>query len=1191
MKISDKVMLHSVHILFGEKYAQFCKDLRSYVVKYGDDDVNRYFTPVVCTEGEGKLSFRAATIAEEDRKVFSPGIERMFSADFIEKPKVMPVDREYIRQYFADLFSDRVVNVGPGEDNRLSVCLYVPLDDEAIWERARSIIESTEDLREHIIIDVFLISHDLLHVFDEKTQEGQDADEDQQVVLRISDRQRELAKKLIREIVGFKSQHWEKFANIVLMQNYNSQGYSLKLDYDGFVRIAGEYALMTMVAYNDIFHPNMRNDGKPLKALGLSVLSLDRYDYVQFMLHRAYLYIMDREKVMQGDVPVNKLSLIVQAKLADKVHIFSRLYDEKVWPMINEHKSHEVIAAEIDSLVVAEIAELTDSLQADIYKDELSLPEKRAALALLLGEDDSLLSGQLFNKDLLEMDDCSVEVMDFLIKANNSLLAQLSSDVPAPAFPEHLNLSDYAALSERSAEPVALALKDLKKLKTDIRRDTEYIRKRQSELERIEANIQNIQEETKVLKDGGFEYGNTIFKVVEEIEQRPFEQTYMPLASLGGVTSADLRSSFTSIKSQGPVGACASFAFTSVYEYILNKNGKLTESDLSERFLYYYTRKRMGTLDSDSGTNMYDAGKTLETEGICSEELCPYSYDFEEHKVQPSAQADTDGQTRRVAEIKNVNIKEDDIKSALVEGYPVIISLHLHESFNKIGTDGFVRCPDESDPAVGWHAMVIVGFSDKDRVFIVRNSWGIDFGDKGYCYVPYSYVLDTKLNSICCIITKISSSDIEVKGNSNKISVQFDESNSRILSALLRIKIDYTKQLVAQKTSLYNRLYLEHATLIETAKVASNRALIEDGTQKRLEWEKAELVKEEQKLRDERLEAIETCKRSTLAGHITFASVFVIVALIYALLFKFKDGLGELFDCPAPVLKIMFNKVSYWIYGILAFIALIWTAFWTPYRRQCLKKLKMEWDDMIEDVAHKINDRKCQLEQLRLRFHLAGGIIEMLTTLKQNLSDKYHSMRSFSENLVVWHNEEAGKMSHVASVRNPFISILNSECLNKYFEEEAGRITEGLRLHSLFKDSYAVSDEAIIAFKYKLKDAVVELLFDSLRDFTVYKYISGEQDYPYLDKERQGISELLKTMDFKSEPFIRMKHIVVKSDSDNDFSKLIFLKADIPSARDKWERLIAANFMDAPVLYEAISPFKMTLIQIRGLDPDGTYDF
>ena len=163
--------------------------------------------------------------------------------------------------------------------------------------------------------------------------------------------------------------------------------------------------------------------------------------------------------------------------------------------------------------------------------------------------------------------------------------------------------------------------------------------------------------------------------------------------------------------------------------------------------------------------------------------------------------------------------------------------------------------------------------------------------------------------------------------------------------------------------------------------------------------------------------------------------------------------------------------------------------------------------------------------------------------------------------------------------------------LNKYFEEEAGRITEGLRLHSLFKDSYAVSDEAIIAFKYKLKDAVVELLFDSLRDFTVYKYISGEQDYPYLDKERQGISELLKTMDFKSEPFIRMKHIVVKSDSDNDFSKLIFLKADIPSARDKWERLIAANFMDAPVLYEAISPFKMTLIQIRGLDPDGTYDF
>ena len=792
--------MHSVHILFGDKYAQMCKDLKRYVIKYGDDNANHYFTSMLCREDGGKLSFRSATIAQEDRSVFSPGIESMFAADFIERPVTMPIDKEYVRQFLSRVFSQRVVNVSPEESNRLSVCMYIPLDDEKIWETARFIIEASADMMENIDIDLFVISPDLLHLFEQRVDENA---QEEQVVLHMSDEQHELSKRLINEIVKFRSQYKERLKHILLMQNYNSKGYALNLDYDGFLRIVGEYALTALVAYNDIFNINTQDDEKPLNVLGLSVLSLDRFDYVQYMLHRAYLYVMEREKVMVDEVHVNKLSLLVQEKLKERVRIFSNIYDEHVVQMLNDGVPHNVVAAKIDEIVLLKIDQLTEELQDYIYTDELSLPEKRAALAQLLGEDDALLSGQQFNKEQLEMDDCSEEVMEFLIAANNRLLSQTASDVPAPEFPEHLNLREYAAFSDSTDEPVSFGLRELKRLRVDIRRDSEYIRKRQSELDRLEQNLNDIKEEKKVLKDGGFEYGGTIFKVVEEIEEKPFEQTYTPLGTLG-VTSADLRGSFTSIKSQGQVGACASFAFTSVYEYILNKNGKLTESDLSERFLYYNTRKRMGTIEKDTGSNMYDAGKALEEEGLCSEDLCKYVNDFEAHMETPSAQAYADGLTRRVAEIMNVTIKEQDIKSAIVEGYPVVVSLHLHESFNNIGPDGFVKRPDESDPVVGWHAMVIVGFSDKDKVFIVRNSWGTDFGDKGYCYVPYSYVLDTSLNSMCCIITKISASDIEVKGNSKKLSVQFDEANTRILAALLRIKIDDTKQQLALCTTGYS---------------------------------------------------------------------------------------------------------------------------------------------------------------------------------------------------------------------------------------------------------------------------------------------------------------------------------------------------------------------------------------------------
>jgi hypothetical protein len=42
--------------------------------------------------------------------------------------------------------------------------------------------------------------------------------------------------------------------------------------------------------------------------------------------------------------------------------------------------------------------------------------------------------------------------------------------------------------------------------------------------------------------------------------------------------------------------------------------------------------------------------------------------------------------------------------------------------------------------------MLCVGYSDKDRMFIVRNSWGPAWGDQGYCYIPYDYVMHSDYN-------------------------------------------------------------------------------------------------------------------------------------------------------------------------------------------------------------------------------------------------------------------------------------------------------------------------------------------------------------------------------------------------------------------------------------------------------------
>lgn len=55
---------------------------------------------------------------------------------------------------------------------------------------------------------------------------------------------------------------------------------------------------------------------------------------------------------------------------------------------------------------------------------------------------------------------------------------------------------------------------------------------------------------------------------------------------------------------------------------------------------------------------------------------------------------------------------------------------------------------ESSRESHGGHAMLCVGYSDPDRVFIVRNSWGPDWGDKGYCDIPYDYLVNPNTTTV-----------------------------------------------------------------------------------------------------------------------------------------------------------------------------------------------------------------------------------------------------------------------------------------------------------------------------------------------------------------------------------------------------------------------------------------------------------
>jgi C1A family cysteine protease len=58
--------------------------------------------------------------------------------------------------------------------------------------------------------------------------------------------------------------------------------------------------------------------------------------------------------------------------------------------------------------------------------------------------------------------------------------------------------------------------------------------------------------------------------------------------------------------------------------------------------------------------------------------------------------------------------------------------------------DGVIPMPGLTEQEDGGHCMLIVGYNNENRTFLVRNSWGTAWGQQGYGAMPYDYILSPK---------------------------------------------------------------------------------------------------------------------------------------------------------------------------------------------------------------------------------------------------------------------------------------------------------------------------------------------------------------------------------------------------------------------------------------------------------------
>src|SRR5205823_2404416 len=110
---------------------------------------------------------------------------------------------------------------------------------------------------------------------------------------------------------------------------------------------------------------------------------------------------------------------------------------------------------------------------------------------------------------------------------------------------------------------------------------------------------------------------------------------------------------------------------------------------------------------------------------------------------------------------------------------PFVFGMKIFESFEDDGNHGRIRMPSGNERSLGGHALLCVGYSEQDRVFIVRNSWGADWGDGGHCYVPYDYLGNPDLAHDCWTLRVTHDLDFSAFGQRGNVGSAADYHRNR----------------------------------------------------------------------------------------------------------------------------------------------------------------------------------------------------------------------------------------------------------------------------------------------------------------------------------------------------------------------------------------------------------------------------
>lgn len=196
----------------------------------------------------------------------------------------------------------------------------------------------------------------------------------------------------------------------------------------------------------------------------------------------------------------------------------------------------------------------------------------------------------------------------------------------------------------------------------------------------------------------------------------------------------------TPVRNQGNCGSCWAFAATGALESQVLMATRATPSsvDLSEQVLV-----SCSGAGSCNGGYADSASFFIQEAGLPVESCFPYTAKNTKCSAAscPYWQSNTDGINGWIW-VTTTSPTVDTIKSALLTYGPLVTTMNVYSDFDAYAGGVYYNVSGKLE---GAHAILLVGYDDANRCFIVKNSWGTDWGEAGFFRIDYNALDDSKV--------------------------------------------------------------------------------------------------------------------------------------------------------------------------------------------------------------------------------------------------------------------------------------------------------------------------------------------------------------------------------------------------------------------------------------------------------------